>query len=271
MNEKDKISIVIELLHDVLENNSFQPLVEIQEQCKKDWVEEVAEGEQETKECSYEWCLYGPDDETKEQYLVLIDIKNNGKEILEKIVEQQSKIYLQLKSKLRANFDKNVSMLICVKTDEVEKKEYEPLILEVEEDCYYFKKLIMLYRDQEISEVKEILENKQLSMWEYMQDKIQEITRVEEENLFFKELQKIVPRIYIKLPFIQLKIQTEEQRLELFEEIKKTIEEDAKKLSIWNQLDKMQEDKIKEFELKNDEKLDEVLKLWLPEEKKDEV
>ena len=161
MNNKDKTSIVIGLLDNVFVNNSFKCLAEVQEQCTKDWLEEK---EWEEQEADYEWCLYGPDDETKEQYLVLVNIKNNGKTILKKVIEQQSKIYLELKSKLKANFDKNVSMLICVRVDESEEKEYEASILEVEEDCYYFKKLIMLYRDEEISEVKEILENRQLSM-----------------------------------------------------------------------------------------------------------
>lgn len=257
MKHEDKKSMIIDLLDNVLQNNSFRRVPEIEEQCFVDY--------------AYTWNLYVSEDDKKEQYLVLVNIMDNGKEMLEKITKQQSRIYVELKDKLKANFDKNVSMLICVKIKEDERKKYESIILNVEEDCFYFKKLVMLYEDAEIEEIEQILSSKQLNMWEYMQGKLKEIAEIKEDDLFFAELEKIVPRIYIKLPFIQLNIRREEERKNLFEEIKESMKKEDVLLSIWNQVENIKEDDIGSFELKNDEKLDEILKQWLPEEKKDEV
>lgn len=248
-----KAGMIVDLLDNVLMNNNFQRLLEIEEKSAIDW--------------NYEWHLYGSDNQQKEQYLILVNIVDSGKVMLEKIIGQQSDIYIKLKKRLKANFDKNVSMLICVRTEEDEKKEYETIVLEVEEDCYYFKKLVMIYRDDEVAEVKETLENRQLNMWQYMREKLYEIAEIKDDNAFFAELERIVPRIYIKLPFIQLEVQGDKKKRNLFEEIKKSMKKEDILLSIWNQVEKMKEDEIKELELKNDKTLDEMLKQWLPEEK----
>lgn len=271
-NENDKQNAadqnaIFKLLDDILKNNHFAQAAG-----------KVSQSDIFTEN---NLIIYGPDIGTQEQYLVAGNIRGNTLEKLDSVLSVQGELYMELQKQMPSAFDKNVSLLLCVKTDdkgtkkqlEENRRRLEQRILKLEEDPYYFKKLVLTYSDSEIGEIEEELGDTGETMWELMQRRVGEASvksqkeeKDDKVNLD-QEIGRLIVHLYMKLPFLKLKLQSGDELENIKEEMQEEIKETAEK-HIWNLIHELEVSDIEKMELKNNDTLDAELKKWIPGEEK---
>lgn len=203
-----------------------------------------------------EYALYQSSSECT-QYILVLDI---GKTEIEKINlnNRQRTIYQKLQElgeELKPEFDKNVSLLLCVNGDITEEK-LEKEILKIEENPYCFKKLVLTYTENEI--VNLIGKLGEENIWIYMQKCMMELQedklKVDDENINF------VLKLFIKIPFLVVAINKKDKEADLLNEIEKHLEQ--KYTSIWNDIKEMDLAKIEEMRNYSEKQIDDILNKW---------
>ena len=178
-------------------------------------------------------------------YILLIDIGNEMLSV-EEILEMQLGIYENLirsNSELMPDFDKNVSLLLCMNMD-VLNEELERKVLLLEEDPYCFKKLVLTYTDDDIMKFKE--NAVECGTWLYIQSVINQL-KMKGINDFKDKDVLFVLRILIKLPFLPVDIVMEGETEDLFSIMEKDMS--SEKLNIWKLVKKGTEEEIKSWKI----------------------
>lgn len=193
-------------------------------------------------------------------YIFVLDIGDAEVQSLN-IEMKQRELYknlLALEDKLEPEFDKNVSLLLCVNASMKESLEKE--VLKIEENPYCFKKFVLTYTQREM----EFLENqtKIVKLWEYMKSLIDELREGKAD--FNDECVKFVMKLFIKLPFLPADIAKKQDKSNLMEEIEKGLEEKYK--VIWRDIKDMDIKKIEEIKDYTEEQIDDILSKWCKEE-----
>ena len=150
---------------------------------------------------------------------------------------------LSLKSE-HENIKKNTSLFILVEVDDLkeafEDEKLQRSILLIEEDYYYFRKLILLYTQNGLSDLRDKETNEML--YTYLNANID----IFEMDMFFSESYFIAMEIGVKLPFFTLP-----KRNDIYKSIENQYQNDKDKL----------DNRILEFYSKvTDEKLSKSLK-----------
>lgn len=100
------------------------------------------------------------------------------------------------------NINKNTSLFILVKVDDLkeafEDEKIQKSILLIEEDYYYFRKFVLLYTQNGLSDLRDKATNE--SLYNYLESHIDDF----EEDMFFSESYFIAMEIGVKLPFFTL-------------------------------------------------------------------
>lgn len=108
---------------------------------------------------------------------------------------------LSLKSE-HENIKKNTSLFILVEVDNLkeafEDEKFQRSILLIEEDYYYFRKFILLYTQDGLSDLRDKTTNE--TLYKYLESNID----LFEKDMFFSESYFIAMEIGVKLPFFTL-------------------------------------------------------------------
>ena len=100
------------------------------------------------------------------------------------------------------NIKKNTSLFILVEVDNLkeafEDEKFQRSILLIEEDYYYFRKFILLYTQDGLSDLRDKTTNE--TLYKYLESNIDAF----EEDMFFSESYFIAMEIGVKLPFFTL-------------------------------------------------------------------
>jgi hypothetical protein len=151
-------------------------------------------------------------DNSKFEYFVIIELND-----LSNVLTEKQLAYFEILKKNIADkeVDKNSTLLICF------KKEYLPLqtdvykkILEIEEDPYYFRKLVLPYTQQQLEKIKDIKNFNQIIE---EPTKFEEFKRESASKNLTGSIYEIVSQLYIKLPFFKLPVITETKNIVLDE------------------------------------------------------
>lgn len=130
----------------------------------------------------------------------------------------------EIESGYDERMDKNLSMLVCVKNDDFKEENLSGVTFEIEEDPYFFKKYVIMYNDNNLTEL-----NKRFSTNEKDSNTIlNEIVNDTESFLSYKNgeskneslLYEIGSNLMIKIPFLRL-----EKKIETMEDLSKEIAE----------------------------------------------
>lgn len=218
------------------------------------YIREMQDGE------NFEYALYQSSGKYTQYILVLdigktkideIDINNRQRTIYQKLQE--------LGEELKPEFDKNVSLLLCVNGDITEEK-LEKEILKIEENPYCFKKLVLTYIENEIQSLIGKLGEE--NIWNYMQKCMMELQedklKVGDESINF------VLKLFIKIPFLAVEIVKKHKKADLLNEIEKQLEQ--KYMPIWNDIKEMDLPKIEEMKNYSEKQIDDILNKWYVKE-----
>ena len=108
---------------------------------------------------------------------------------------------LSLKSE-HENIKKNTSLFILVEVDNLkeafEDEKIQRSILLIEEDYYYFRKFVLLYTQNRLSDLRDKTTNE--AVYSYLESNIDAF----EEDMFFSESYFMAMEIGVKLPFFTL-------------------------------------------------------------------
>ncbi|MGQ4038334.1 ABC-three component system middle component 1 [Streptococcus dysgalactiae] len=100
------------------------------------------------------------------------------------------------------NIKKNTSLFILVKVDDLkgafEDEKIQKSILLIEEDYYYFRKFVLLYTQNGLSDLRDKATNE--ALYNYLESHIDDF----EEDMFFNESYFMAMEIGVKLPFFTL-------------------------------------------------------------------
>lgn len=119
--------------------------------------------------------------------------------------------------------DKNLSMLVCLRNDDVTlKKELIKKVFEIEEDPYYFKKYVLTYTEEQYQELLKYFHENYMKESSIILNNI--VNDIHLFNLFKKEpndysnsLFNLCSKLLIKLPFIVF--ERGEQKIENLTEV----------------------------------------------------
>lgn len=155
---------------------------------------------------------------------------NSIEEFRQNIYKDQDYFFDLISIKHNGNeMKKNTSFLILVKlNDPKEKKDIQSLILELEEDKYYFKKYIMTYTNEEILDFKEKTKGYKNSV-DFVKKSLNNDDNFEEfkinNTLSFYSL---ILKLYIKIPHLSYKNIFEKNQIEdLLITIEKKLKENS--------------------------------------------
>lgn len=142
------------------------------------------------------------------------------------------------------NIKKNTSLFILVEVDNLkeafEDEKIQRSILLIEEDYYYFRKFVLLYTQNGLSDLRDKTTNE--ALYSYLESNIDAF----EEDMFFSELYFMAMEIGVKLPFFTLP-----KRNDIYQSIENQYQDSKDEL----------DNKLLEFYTKvTDEKLSESLK-----------
>ena len=142
------------------------------------------------------------------------------------------------------NIKKNTSLFILVEVDNLkeafEDEKFQRSILLIEEDYYYFRKFILLYTRNGVSDLRDKTTNE--TLYKYLESNIDAF----EEDMYFSESYFMAMEIGVKLPFFTLP-----KRNDIYKSIENKYQNDKDKL----------DNRILEFYSKvTDEKLSKSLK-----------
>lgn len=196
------------------------------------------------------------------QYVLVLDIGETEVQSLNIRIKQRTlyKELLAMGDKLEPEFDKNVSLLLCVNASIEEGLEKE--VLKIEEDPYCFKKLVLTYNQKEIEFLEKQTEISRI--WDYMKTLMDNLR--EGKTNFDDEGVKLVMKLFIKLPFLPADIAKRQDKSNLMEEIEKDLEEKLK--VIWRDIKGMDIKEIEEIKDYSDKQLEDILRKWCVEEAK---
>ncbi|MFU2223105.1 ABC-three component system middle component 1 [Streptococcus pluranimalium] len=100
------------------------------------------------------------------------------------------------------NIKKNTSLFILVKVDDLkgafEDEKIQKSILLIEEDYYYFRKFVLLFTQNGLSDLRDKATNE--ALYNYLESHIDDF----EEDMFFNESYFMAMEIGVKLPFFTL-------------------------------------------------------------------
>lgn len=100
------------------------------------------------------------------------------------------------------NIKKNTSLFILVDVDDLkgafEDEKIQKSILLIEEDYYYFRKFVLLYTQNGVSDLRDKTTNE--ALYNYLESHIDDF----EEDMFFNESYFMAMEIGVKLPFFTL-------------------------------------------------------------------
>ncbi|MDQ0222990.1 ABC-three component system middle component 1 [Streptococcus moroccensis] len=100
------------------------------------------------------------------------------------------------------NIKKNTSLFILVKVDDLkgafEDEKIQKSILLIEEDYYYFRKFVLLYTQNGLSDLRDKATNE--ALYNYLESHIDDF----EKDMFFNESYFMAMEIGVKLPFFTL-------------------------------------------------------------------
>lgn len=134
--------------------------------------------------------------------------------------------------------DKNLTLLMLLKCDSLENQEnINSMIFDIEEDPYDFKKYVLPYSTDEVNEFKKNVINSGLSTVRYIEQKVFDVQLFSEfkrrvNSLSVREYD-LITKFFIKLPFLNLDIRTQD-----FLDLSKLIQDEiqAEDKDIWDQL-----------------------------------
>jgi hypothetical protein len=156
----------------------------------------------------------------EEEYWLVI------KENVEELNKNQEALFQHCK-KLCADkaLDKNLSLLVLWETDgNVPIQALKEKIMRIEEDPYYFKKYVLYYSKQELSDFLSQMDS--IPMADFVTNKIasREIFDVYKQKPYVQTWQSLLYRLVIKIPFLRIPIQESAGLQSLFEINKTEIE-----------------------------------------------
>ena len=142
------------------------------------------------------------------------------------------------------NIKKNTSLFILVEVDNLKEafkdEKFQRSILLIEEDYYYFRKFILLYTRNGVSDLQDKTTNE--TLFKYLESNIDAF----EEDMYFSESYFMAMEIGVKLPFFTLP-----KRNDIYKSIENQYQNDKDKL----------DNRLLEFYSKiTDEKLSKSLK-----------
>ena len=142
------------------------------------------------------------------------------------------------------NIKQNTSLFILVEVDNLkeafEDEKFQRSILLIEEDYYYFRKFILLYTRNGVSDLRDKTTNE--TLYKYLESNIDAF----EEDMYFSESYFMAMEIGVKLPFFTLP-----KRNDIYKSIENQYQNDKDKL----------DNRLLEFYYKvTDEKLSKSLK-----------
>lgn len=246
-----QIKRIFDWIEMILKNNDYE-IVEIAEDIRN-CIEKLENGR------IFKFELYKSAGE-RIQYIFVLDVGDAEVQSLNIGLKQRElyKNFLALGDKLEPEFDKNVSLLLCVNANMKESLEKE--VLKIEENPYCFKKFVLTYTQREM----EFLENRTETskIWEYMKSLMDELREGKAD--FNDEGVKFVMKLFIKLPFLPADIAKKQEKSNLMEEIEKGLEEKYK--VIWRDIKDMDIKKIEEIKDYSEEQIDGILSKWCEEE-----
>lgn len=146
-----------------------------------------------------------PNDSEKKDFWIVIE-----EDDLSSVVLRQSDILNDCKIKYESNdLEKNASLLILWNTTgELELSEMKKLIMPIEENPYYFKKHVLYYSPSELEEFNSKLEDNNLSDFFSSNITNEETFRDYKKNPLQGSWRELFYRVTIKLPFINININT---------------------------------------------------------------
>ena len=162
-------------------------------------------------------------DDKKFEYYVIEELTELGN-----IIENQAQVFKRIKQQLDdKELEKNTTYLICFKNDNLplSSMNYKQ-ILEIEEDSYYFRKLVLPYTQDQLTKLNDI---------DDFADIIKDIDKFEKfkedcKNINLSEsLYEIISQLYIKLPFLKLPIISESKNI-ILEEYRNSLDENELKV-----------------------------------------
>lgn len=208
----------------------------------------------------FEYALY-QSVETCTQYILVLDVGKTDIVTLD-LENKQITIYrrlLELGDGLEPEFDKNVSLLLCVNGN-ITEEGLEKEVLKIEEDPYCFKKFVLTYAENEISYLEKKTEKQDI--WNYMQQQVKMLR--EGEVSIADEGIKFILKIFIKMPFLPIDIVKKQKKKDLMKKVEEELEEKYK--CIWYDLINMDINKIDEIKDYTQEEIDGILDKWYGEE-----
>lgn len=248
---------ILKYIDDILINNNFERMIEKEEACAN-----ILEDT---------WRIYGPVYGGFEQYIVVINLSQNVSVKLEEFLFRQERLYTELRNVSKGTFDKNVSLLLCASNTKIELKKdkekhelfLEKNILKIEEDPYFFKKLVLTYTDNELSMLEKATSSSGTDGWGLLKAKINELEENLSDDVFEKAAQDIILRMYIKLPFTSIDITREGKMVSIMNEVQKQMISDDE-IRIWDLINNMELDEIKEIKNMENTLQETLLNTWMP-------
>lgn len=246
---------LFDIIDELLQQNGFEDITRVDEVLQKNG----------------SFKFYAPVKDTPEQYLLIENLKSNEIPPVNEFLKSQSYIFNALDEVVnRPGFAKNVSFLLTLETSGGEKPNelLEKFILKIEEDPYFFKKLVLLY-DPKTAEVivSECKKTKQ-DIPKYFEHQINSIANFDSFVNGKNAIYKLVAQLYIKLPFVSLPLKKIERSNLLAEELQQAIQ-DEKLEALWKEVCAFNMDYDNKLSINaNMKDLDELLtKLDIREEK----
>lgn len=209
--------------------------------------------------------FYGPEEGAHPQYLLILDIDLTELPSSSEFLEMQSTLFQHMvETSLPSTFDKNVSFLLTISNPEgvVLKQNTEDFILQVEEDPYYFKKLVLVYDPDSAKRLAENYKESGQDTQNFFYDQINAQAAFDAFVEGHNPIYKLIAKLCIKLPFIPLPLRDHETPIILSEVLQtKIASEDL--LLLWDKVCLSSIGDISSLSLKVDVKeLDDILTAW---------
>lgn len=241
---------LIDILNSILMDNGFMHLQEVDE-CLHDIYQNFR--------------FYGPNKGTHPQYLLILDIDLKELASVSEFLEMQSVLFQRLVEAIRRPaFDKNVSLLILISKSagEVLQQNLDDFILQVEEDPYYFKKLVLVYDPESAKKLTEHYKSSSQNTYQYFYDHINAQNSFEAFVEGNDPIYQLIAQLYIKLPFIPIPLEDQESPTILSEVLRAKIDSEDL-LLLWDKVCLSDASDINSLSLKADEEaLDSILIVW---------
>lgn len=175
------------------------------------------------------WANYS--DNAVNFYLVLFENNILTEDFLSWKIPAYFNAIKQLETGYDERMDKNLSMIVCVKTDNDETQKNSEKIFEIEEDPYFFKKYVITYDDNNSKELKakfnEGGESSNVILNRIINDSTMFLSYKMNENNALTSLYEICTKLMIKIPFMRL-----EKRLEELDDLSEKINEELSEKSL---------------------------------------